>query len=102
MITKVQLRTVEPCYILRHPLNTYTLLLRIVFWRAGGGDRGHLVHDAHFGEMRFRLADCPVDVLLTNMTRLNDLVKDSDVYIPGCEFIRQNRIIHGSFDGGVC
>lgn len=100
-ITKVELKTVEPCFILRYPHKTYISLLHIVFWGGGGGDREHLVHDAHFGEMRFRLADCPADVLLITMTRLNDLVKDSDVTILGYKIIRQNRVINGGYSGGV-
>ena len=39
----------------------------------------------HIDELRILLADTPVDVLSINETRLDDSVKDSDVYIPGYE-----------------
>ena len=36
----------------------------------------------HIDELRILLADTPVDILSINETRLDDSVKDSDVYIP--------------------
>jgi len=53
-------------------------------------------------ELRILLADSPVAVLSINETRLDDLVKDSDVYIPGSEIILRDREINGRFGGGVC
>lgn len=48
------------------------------------------------------LADSPVAVLSIYETRLDDSVKDSDVYIPGSEIIRRDREINGRFGGCVC
>ena len=56
----------------------------------------------HIDEVRILLADTPVDVLSINETRLDDSVKDSDVYIPGYEIIRRDREINGRLGGGVC
>ena len=56
----------------------------------------------HIDELRILLADTPVDVLSINETRLDDSVKDSDVYIPGYEIIRRDREINGRLGGGVC
>ena len=44
----------------------------------------------HIDELRILRADSPVDVLSINETRLDDSVKDSDVYIPGYEIIRRD------------
>ena len=52
--------------------------------------------------MRVLLADRPVDVLSINETRLDNLVADSDVNIPGYEIIRGDRMTNGRFGGGVC
>ena len=56
----------------------------------------------HIDELRILLADTPVDILSINETRLDDSVKDSDVYIPGYEVIRRDRETNGRFGGGVC
>ena len=56
----------------------------------------------HIDELRILLADSPVDVLSINETRLDDSVKDSDVYIPCYEIIRRDREMNGRFGGGVC
>ncbi|XP_068738010.1 uncharacterized protein [Montipora capricornis] len=56
----------------------------------------------HIDELRILLTDTPVDVLSINETRLDDSVKDSDVYIPGYEIIRRDRKTNGRFGGGVC
>ena len=56
----------------------------------------------HIDELRILLADTPVDVLSINEARLDDSVKDSDVYIPGYEIIRRDREINGRLGGGVC
>jgi len=42
------------------------------------------------------------DVLSINETKLDDSVKDSNVYIPGYEIIRWDREINGRFGDGVC
>ena len=54
----------------------------------------------HIDELRILLADTPVDVLSINESRLDDSVKDSDVYIHGYEIIRRDRKTNGRF--GVC
>jgi hypothetical protein len=46
----------------------------------------------HIDELRVLLADRPVDVLSINETRLDNLVADSDVNIPGYEIIRRDRM----------
>ena len=56
----------------------------------------------HIDELRILLADTPVDILSINETRLDDSVKDSDVYIPGYEIIRRDRETNGRLGGGVC
>ena len=56
----------------------------------------------HIDELRILLADTPVDVLSINETRLDDSVKDSDVYIPGYEIIRRDRETNSRLGGGVC
>ena len=48
------------------------------------------------------LADCPLDVLSINETRLDDSIKDHNVYIPGYEIIRCDRATNGRSGGGIC
>ena len=56
----------------------------------------------HIDELRVLLVDEPIDVLSINETRLDGLLADSEVYIPGYEIVRRDRSINGRFGGGVC
>ena len=53
----------------------------------------------HIDELRILLADCPVDVLSINETKLDNSIQDCEVYIPGYEIVRRDRNRNG---GGVC
>ena len=53
----------------------------------------------HIDELRILLADCPVDVLSINETKLDNSIQDCEVYIPGYEIVHRDRNRNG---GGVC
>ena len=53
----------------------------------------------HIDELRIFLADNPVDVLAINESKLDDSIKNCELYISGCEIIRRDRNRNG---GGVC
>lgn len=48
------------------------------------------------------LEDYPIDVLAINETRLDNSIKDNEVYITGYEIVRRDRDLNGRFGGGVC
>ena len=56
----------------------------------------------HIDELRVLLSDNPLDILSINETRLDDPVSDGEVYIPGYDIIRRDRVHNGRFGGGVC
>ena len=53
----------------------------------------------HIDDLRIFLADNPVDVLAINESKLDDSIKNCELYIPGYEIIRIDRNRNG---GGVC
>ena len=53
----------------------------------------------HIDDLRIFLADNPVDVLAINESKLDDSIKNCELYIPGYEITRRDRNRNG---GGVC
>ena len=53
----------------------------------------------HIDDLRIFLADNLVDVLAINESKLDDSIKNCELYIPGYEIIRSDRNRNG---GGVC
>ena len=53
----------------------------------------------HIDDLRIFLADNPVDVLAINESKLDDSIKNCELYIPGYEITRRDRNKNG---GGVC
>ncbi|XP_068742189.1 uncharacterized protein [Montipora capricornis] len=53
----------------------------------------------HIDELRILLANCPLDVISINETRLEQGILNSEIYIPGYEIVRRDRNRNG---GGVC
>ena len=55
---------------------------------------------AHIDELRILLHDQKIDVLAIQETKLDESNLDSEVYIPGYELVRRDRLSdHG---GGIC
>ena len=54
----------------------------------------------HIDELRLFIAQEKIDILALNETKLDDLVGNNDIYIPGYEIVRRDRISHNG--GGVC
>ena len=55
---------------------------------------------AHIDEIRILLADCPLDVLAINETKLNGSNSDKEVKVPGYKIKRRDRLSDGG--GGIC
>lgn len=55
---------------------------------------------AHIDEIRILLAENPLDILAINETKLNESNQDNEVYVPGYEIVRRDRLSDGG--GGVC
>ena len=53
----------------------------------------------HIDDLRIFLADNPVDVLAINESKLDDSIKNCELYITGYEITRRDRNRNG---GGVC
>ncbi|XP_068680643.1 uncharacterized protein [Montipora foliosa] len=53
----------------------------------------------YIDELRILLANCPLDVISINETRLEQGILNSEIYIPGYEIVRRDRNRNG---GGVC
>ena len=53
----------------------------------------------HIDDLKIFLADNPVDVLAINESKLDDSVKNCELYIPGYEITQRDRNRNG---GGVC
>ena len=53
----------------------------------------------HIDELRILLANCPLDVISINETRLEQGVLNYEIYIPGYEIVPRDRNRNG---GGVC
>ena len=49
----------------------------------------------HIDELRFLLANYPLDVISINETRLDEGILNSENYIPGYEIVRRNRNRNG-------
>ena len=56
----------------------------------------------HIDELRLFIAQEKIDILAINETELDDLVGNNDIYIPGYEIVRRDRVTNGHNGGGVC
>ena len=56
----------------------------------------------HIDELRLFIAQEKIDILAINETKLDDLVGNNDIYIPGYEIVRKDRVTKGHNGGGVC
>ena len=45
----------------------------------------------HIDELRILRFDFSIDIISINETKLDDTIKNCEVHIPGCEFIRRDR-----------
>ena len=57
---------------------------------------------AHIDELRVFMQDSKIDVLAINESKLDSSISDHEVYIPGFEIIRKDRMVNGRKGGGVC
>ena len=56
---------------------------------------------AHIDELRVFMRDSKIDVLAINESKLDNTIKDREVYLPGYEIVRRDRQINGRQGGGV-
>ena len=56
----------------------------------------------HIDELRLFIAQEKIDILAINETKLDDLVGNNDIYIPGYEIVRRDRVTNGHNGGSVC
>ena len=57
---------------------------------------------AHIEELRVFMSNSKIDLLSINETKLDLTIDDSEVYLPGYELIRKDRVRNGRNGGGVC
>ena len=56
----------------------------------------------HIDELRLFISDKKIDILAINEAKLNDTISDNEIYLPGFEIIRKDRLKNGRNGGGVC
>ena len=57
---------------------------------------------AHIDEMRVFMPNSKIDLLSINETELHLTIDDTELYLPGFELIRMDRVRNGRNGGGVC
>ena len=57
---------------------------------------------AHIDTLRLFNSDTKVDVLVVNETKLDSNIRDQEIYLPGFEVIRKDRVAYGRNGGGAC
>ena len=57
---------------------------------------------AHIDEFRIFISEADIDIISINETKLDSLINDNEVYIPGYEIVRKDRKTNGRHGGGVC
>ena len=48
------------------------------------------------------MSEADIDIISINETKLDSLINDNEVYIPGYEIVRKDRKTNGRHGGGVC
>ena len=56
---------------------------------------------AHIDEFRIFMSEADIDIISVNETKLDSLINDNEVYIPGYEIVRKDRKTNGRHGGGV-
>ena len=56
----------------------------------------------HLDELRVFVSDSKIDILCINETKLDSMVGDGEVCLPGFEIVRRDRKINGRKGGGIC
>ena len=54
----------------------------------------------HIDELRILLANNDIDIISINKTKLDEVISDNEVSIPGYDIIRHDRLSNGG--GGIC
>ena len=54
----------------------------------------------HIDELRILLANNDIDIISINETKLDEVISDNEVSIPGYDIIRRDRLSNGG--GGIC
>ena len=57
---------------------------------------------AHIDELRVFMEDSKIDILAINESKLDDTINDDELYLPGFEIVRKDRMLNGRKGGGVC
>ena len=57
---------------------------------------------AHLEELRVFLFNYKIDLLSINEMKLDLTIDESELYLPGYELIRKDRVRNGRNGGGVC
>ena len=57
---------------------------------------------AHIEELRVFMFNSKIDLFSINETKLDLTIDDSELYLPGYELIRKDRVRNGGNGGGVC
>ena len=57
---------------------------------------------AHIDEFRVFMNESDIDIISINETKLDSIINENEVYIPGYEIIRKYRKINRQHGGGVC
>ena len=56
---------------------------------------------AYIDEFRIFMSEADIDIISINETKLDSLINDYEVYIPGYEIVRKDRKTNGRHGGGV-
>ena len=48
------------------------------------------------------MEDSKIDILAINESKLDDTINDDELYLPGFEIVRKDRMLNGRNGGGVC
>jgi len=67
-------------------------------------NRGLVINSltAHIDELRVFMEDSKIDILAINESKLDDTINDDELYLPGFEIVRKDRMLNGRNGGGVC
>ena len=57
---------------------------------------------AHIDEFRIFMSEADIDIISINETKLDSLIYDNEVYIPGYEMVRKDRKTNWRHGGCVC
>ena len=57
---------------------------------------------SHIDEVRAFIEGTRIDILALNETKLDQSIKDNELYLPGYEIIKKDRTRNSRNSGGVC